>query len=88
MNKEKFINQLSEKLNYDKEYTKKIADLLEDNFMIGKNNKEKTIKHLIENLSITEEEADSIYNASSSIVVGEIKNKITHPFKNTDKNLK
>ena len=64
------------------EYATKIANLLEDNFIIGKKNKEKTINHLIEELNISEEEADNIYNVSSSIIVGEIKNKLKHPFKN------
>ncbi|MBR1377037.1 MAG: hypothetical protein IJ565_04415 [Bacilli bacterium] len=44
MDKEKYINELAKKLNFDKKYAKKVADLLEDNFIIGKKNKEKTIK--------------------------------------------
>lgn len=76
MDKEKYINELAIKLNLDKKYARKVADLLEDNFIIGKKNKEKTIKHLVEELNITEEEADNIYNVSSSIIVGEIKKEI------------
>ena len=85
MDKEKFVNVLSEKLNCDVEYAGKISDLLEDNFLIGKKNKEKTIKHFMEELNISEEEADNIYNVSSSIIATEIKNKIKHPFRDLDK---
>ena len=81
MDKEKYINELASKLNFDKDYARKVADLLDDNFVIGKRNKEKTIKHLIEELNISEEEADNIYNVSSSIVFNEIKDKIKHPFR-------
>lgn len=86
MDKEKFINELAKKLNCDIEYARKVSDLLEDNFIIGKKNKEKTINHLIEELNINEEEADNIYNVSSSIIVGGIKDKLKHPFKDLDKN--
>lgn len=84
MNKEKYIKELCKELNCDNEYARKISDSLEENFIIGKNNKENIINHLIEELKIGLEEADNIYNVSSSIIVKEIKNKIIHPFKNLD----
>lgn len=86
MNKEKYINELSKKLNYDAQYTKKIVDILDNNFIIGKNNKEKTIKNLTEGLGISVKDADNIYNVSRSIIVKEIKDKLIHPFKNSNNN--
>lgn len=84
MNKEKFVEELSKQLNCDVEYSKKINNCLEDNFIIGKKNKEKTINTLINELNITLEEAENIYNVSMGIITGEIKNKIKHPFKDLD----
>lgn len=85
MNKEKFVEELSKQLNCDVEYGRKVSDFLEDNFIIGKKNKEKTIITLINELNISEEEAENIYNVSMGIITSEIKNKIKHPFKDLDK---
>lgn len=80
MDKEKFIKLIGEQLNYDNEKCLLICDILENHFLIGKNNKKKIISDLIEKLDIKEDEADNIYNVSSKIIGSEIKNKIFHPF--------
>ena len=85
MNKEKFVEELSRKLNCELDYAKKVSDLLEDNFIIGKKNKIKTINNFMENLNVDEEEANRLYDVSHSIIAKEIKNKIRHPFRNLDK---
>lgn len=85
MNKEKFINVLTEKLNCDIEYSRKINDLLEDNFLIGKKNKEKTINSFVTELNVSKEEAEKIYEVASSVIASAIKDKIKHPFKDLDK---
>lgn len=84
MNKTKFVEDLIEKLGKDLEYSWKVADLLEDNFLIGKNNKKKTIANLVNNLGVSESDANEIYNTASSIIATEIKNKLKHPFKSLD----
>lgn len=82
MNKREFIEKLSYELSYTIDECTIINDILESNFFITKKSKDKIIAELVKNLSITEEEAEKIYNTSSSIIKEEIKNKIKHPFKN------
>ncbi len=84
MNKTGFIKELQKELNYNEEKCIIINSVLEDHFIIGKNNKEKIINDLIEKLTITEEEAENIYETSSKIISSAIKNKIVHPFKSQD----
>lgn len=84
MNKKGFILELVNKTNLDEETCVKINDCLEENFIIGKNNKEKTISLLMERLSFSLEEANNIYNIASGIMAEQIKNKIKHPFKSQD----
>lgn len=81
MNKSGFIEELVKKTDLTKDECIKLVDALDDNFIIGKKNKEKTIASIIEKLGVDEAKADELYNISSSIIVSEIKNKIKHPFK-------
>ena len=85
MNKNEFIKELMKKLNYDEERCTLINDILEEHFLIGKNNKKNIINDLINKLGIEEKMANNIYNISSKIITTEIKNKLKHPFKNLDK---
>ena len=85
MNKERFINVLAEKLNCDTDYSRRVSDLLEDNFLIGKKNKEKTINSFVTELKVSKEEAEKIYETASSVIASAIKDKIKHPFKDLDK---
>ena len=84
MNKNGFIEELIKQTGLSKEECILINDCLEENFIIGKKNKEKTIKLLIERLNIDEEKANELYNISSSIMAKAIKDKIKHPFKGND----
>jgi len=84
MNKSEFIKKLSNKLSYTIDQCTIINDILESNFFISKKSKDKIINDLIQELSITEREAENIYDTSISIVKDEIKNKLTHPFKNQE----
>ncbi len=84
MNKSEFIEELEKKTGFDKEYCIKINDALEENFLIGKKNKQKIIASLIEKLNIDEEKANELYEISSSIIVNGIKDRIKHPFKSKD----
>lgn len=84
MNKQGFIKALMEELNYDEEYARKVSDILEDNFFIGRKNSEKTTKDLMDKLNISYEEADKIFNKCRDIITHEIKEKLKHPFKSQD----
>lgn len=81
MNKEGYVKELAKRLDYDLDYSRKVSNIIEENFNIGKNNKEKLINALISELDISYDEADKIYNTHSSIFSSAIKNKIMHPFK-------
>ena len=84
MNKTEFIKKLQEKLNYDEEKCVIINDILENNFLIGKKNKEIMINEFITKLEVTEIEANNIYETAMEILSKEVKKKIMHPFRSRD----
>ncbi|MBR3523445.1 MAG: hypothetical protein IKN87_02020 [Bacilli bacterium] len=81
MNKSKFIAELQKKLNIDEQKAIVINSVLEDHFLIGKNNKEKIIQDFMTKLNIDNNEANNIYNIVMSIIGGSIKDRLKHPFK-------
>lgn len=83
MNKEAFVNELMSKTNYNEEKCKKINDILESHFIIGKNQKNKILNDFID-LGLSSEEADNLYNICVSILGNGLKNKLKHPFKSKD----
>lgn len=85
MSKRKYIKELSKELNCNFEYANKISDILEDNFLLGKKNKDKIINMFIREFNISIDEANKIYDISYSVIMKEIGNKLIHPFKNLDK---
>lgn len=84
MNKELFIDALSERTTYSKEKCLKINNILEDNFLIGKKNKIKIVESFMEELSISEEDADKLYETCMDLLKDGLKEKIKHPFKDLD----
>lgn len=84
MNKKEFIKKLEELTNLDNNECIIINNILEDNFIIGKNNKEKIINNIMTKLSKTYEESEKIYELAMSIIGTGIKDKLKHPFKNQD----
>lgn len=80
MNKSEFIKKLQNETDFSEERCILINYVLEKNFLIGKNNKNKVITELSEKLSIEENDAEKIYNISNGIILNEIKNKLKHPF--------
>lgn len=84
MNKSEFIKELSKQTGYDEERCKKINDVIEDTFLIGKKNKEKMIASFIEKLGIDENEANKIYESAMQIIGSGVKDKLRHPFKSQD----
>lgn len=84
MNKSKFIEELSKETELDIQTCTKINDILEHNFFISKKNKGIIITSLINEIGITEEKAEEIYNKAASILTREIKDKLLHPFREQD----
>ena len=84
MNKTGFIKELMKELNCSEEYARRVNDVLEDNFFIGRKNTEKTIDDFMNRLEISHEEADELFNKCRDIITNAIKDKIKHPFKGKD----
>lgn len=84
MNKKEFIKELSKLMNYDEEKCTIINSVLEDNFIIGKKNKDKIINELVSKLNIDTTKANEIYNNAINLLTTEIKKKIINPFKDQD----
>lgn len=84
MNKRGFIKELIKETKLPEEKCIIINDCMEEYFIIGRTNKEKTISLLMEKLNYDYEKADEIYNIASKIISTSIKDKIIHPFKSQD----
>ena len=84
MNKMSFTKKISEELNVDLDYAKRIIKSFDEYPMVGRENKNKIIASLIEELNISEDEADNIYNVVSAIAAKAVKDKLLHPFKKED----
>lgn len=80
MNKKEVIKKLGEVTNLSEEKCIIINDILEEHFIIGKNNKEKIISDISEKLETTREESENIYESAMSIIGSGIKDKLKHPF--------
>lgn len=80
MNKKEVIKKLGEVTNLSEEKCVIINDILEEHFIIGKNNKEKIISDISEKLKTTREESENIYESAMSIIGSGIKDKLKHPF--------
>ena len=68
MNKKEIIKKLGEVTNLSEEKCIIINDILEEHFIIGKNNKEKIISDISEKLETTREESENIYELAMSII--------------------
>ena len=85
MNKKEFIDKLVGEMGYSEEKANQINEILEDHFLIGKNNKEKMITAFMEKLNVDNNEAENIYDTAMGILGEEVMEKIKHPFRNQDK---
>jgi len=67
------MNNIKEKLkeltNRSDEEIVIIDEILNNHFVIGKNNKEKIIADFKEKFKITDDEADNLYNQCSEIII-------------------
>ena len=84
MNKRGFIKKIQSELNCDLSYATMVNDVMEEYFIIGKKNKEKTIDELEKTLQIEYTEAEHIYEVCSNIIKTAIKDKIKHPFRSNE----
>lgn len=80
MNKEKFVKELENITGLDNGKCTIINNILESHFILGKKNKEKMISDIIEQLAVTNEEAEKIYESAMTILSDGIKDKLKHPF--------
>lgn len=82
MNKTGFIKELSKQTGYDEEKCTLINSIIENYFIFGKKNKDTIIQDLQIKASLSEDDAENIYDIIIKILTGEIKNKLKNPFKN------
>ena len=81
MNRLDFKNTLKDKLNMDDNKVESILEILDDNFFIGKNSKEKIVTEFVEKVGVDRIQAEKIYEDIMSTIAVNLKNKIKHPFK-------
>ena len=84
MNKTGFIIQLSERLNITEEQAAQVNAIIEAHPIIGKNSKLAVIAEIKEKLGTDDETAKQISDTASSLIAGNIKDKILHPFGGND----
>ncbi len=84
MNKKWFIEELSKQTRYDERKCILINDVIANHFIFGKKNKEKIIEDLQVKISLSEDDAENIYDIAIKIIIKEMKNKLKHPFKSQD----
>lgn len=81
-NKQALLVDLKERLNISEEECIIINSIVEDTSLFGKKNKAKMMDAFINQLNVTEERAEEIYETFMDIVKSRIKFKIMHPLKN------
>ncbi len=84
MNKSKFIKELSKQTGYNEEKCILVNNIIENYFIFGKKNKERIIKDLQVKATLSEDDAENVYDISMKIITVEIKDKLRHPFKSKD----
>lgn len=80
MNKEQVIEKLTSATGLNNDQCVIVNNILENHFLIGKNNQEKIITDIEIELDTTKEEAEKIYEAAMGVIGGGIKDKLKHPF--------
>lgn len=72
MNKQDFIIELQKQMNYTEEQCKIIENVLKKHKIIGRKNKEKIKDDLVQELEVTNEQADKLYNICMELRMKEI----------------
>ncbi len=81
MNKADVLKKIQEKTGLDQNQCKKINEIIENHFIIGKDNKMKIMKDLEEKLHFDSKKANEIYEMVMQILSSGIKDKLKNPFK-------
>ncbi len=84
MNKTGFIKELSKQTGYNEEKCILVNNIIENYFIFSKKNKERIIKDLQVKATLSEDNAENVYDISMKIITVEIKDKLRHPFKSKD----
>jgi len=84
MNKTGFIKKLSKQTGYDEEKCIIINSVMENYFIFGRKNKDKIIKDLQIKVTLTEDDAENVYDIAMKIIMSEVKDNLKHPFKSKD----
>lgn len=80
MNKTGFIKLLQEKTDLSKDKCILINNILENHFLLGKENKKKILKDFQEQLNVDTKESEKIYTTSMNLLKNSLKEKLRHPF--------
>lgn len=80
MNKTEFIKALVQKTGYDEAKCAQINSILEDTFIIGKEHRAELVQKFQEQMQLTADEAESLYEDVMGLVGTGIKDKLKHPF--------
>lgn len=84
MNKQEFITKLSETTECTREDCEKVNEILENNFIFSKKNRDKIAGEISLSLSVDMEQAYVIYDQAKEIIVGGAKDSLKHPFRSKD----
>ncbi len=87
MDKLDFINKLKELTNYDDEKCNIISEVVQNNFSIGEDAKDKIINALKDRLHISDEDVEKLYNICKQILGDEVMDKIGNGVIDTIKGL-
>ena len=81
MKEEQILAAIKEKTGLSEEQVDKVNQVIEEHFIIGKNNREKIIAGIKEKLGFDDAKADEIYNAVMGILGNGIMDKVKEFFK-------
>lgn len=87
-NKRALLVELKERLNVSENDCIIINGIVEETSLFGKKNKAKMINGFKEQLNVSEERANEIYNTFMEIFKSRVKYKLLHPFGSYDKKKK
>lgn len=80
MNKTTFIEELKNKTGLTGEQAAAVNEIFESNFFLKKKNSDKIISQISEKLSLDNDRAKEIYDATCDLIGNQIVGKLKHPF--------
>ncbi len=76
MDEEQVLAAIKEKTGLSDEQVDKVNEVIDEHFILGKDNKDKIVAGIKEKLGIDDARADEIYDAVMGIIGGGIVNKV------------